>query len=62
MFAVRRQISTPQQASPGVKPEVSDNIDLEKLQSTPALDERRIDALVAFMKMLTDKRYEHLVQ
>jgi hypothetical protein len=41
---------------------VADNIDLEKLQSTPALDNRRIEALVAFMKMLTDKRYEHLVK
>ena len=52
----------PATGEPWGEAEVSHNIDLEKLQSTPALDERRIDALVAFMKMLTDKRYEHLVQ
>ena len=52
----------PATGEPWGEAEVSENIDLEKLQSTPALDERRIDALVAFMKMLTDKRYEHLVQ
>ena len=44
------------------EPEITENIALQELESAPALDERRIDALVAFMKMLTDKRYEHLVQ
>jgi cytochrome c peroxidase len=43
-------------------PEVADNIALEELQSTSALDDRRIDALVAFMRMLTDKRYEPLLE
>jgi len=44
------------------EPEVAENIALEELESGDALDERRINALVAFMKMLTDKRYEHLVK
>jgi cytochrome c peroxidase len=35
---------------------------MEKLESGNALDERSIDALVIFMKMLTDQRYEHLVK
>ena len=52
----------PDTGEPWGEPEVAENIDIEKLESTPALDERRIQALVAFMKMLTDKRYEHLVQ
>jgi cytochrome c peroxidase len=43
------------------EPEVAENIDFEKLESAPALDDERIDALVAFMKLLTDQRYEHLV-
>jgi cytochrome c peroxidase len=43
-------------------PEVADNLALEELQSTRALDERGIDALVAFMRMLTDKRYEPLLE
>ena len=28
-------------------------------ETGPALDNKRIDALVAFMKTLTDRRYEH---
>ncbi|MES2626919.1 MAG: cytochrome c peroxidase [Pseudomonadota bacterium] len=43
-------------------PEVANNIALEELQSTRALDERSVDALVAFMRMLTDKRYEPLLE
>lgn len=33
----------------------------EELTHGPALDDRRIDALVAFLKTLTDQRYEHLL-
>lgn len=44
------------------EPEVAANIALEELQSTRALDDRSIDALVAFMRMLTDKRYEPLLE
>jgi cytochrome c peroxidase len=43
-------------------PEVAENIALEKLEAGRALDERRIDALLAFMHMLTDQRYEPLLQ
>jgi cytochrome c peroxidase len=43
-------------------PEVAENLALEELESTRALDERSIDALVAFMRMLTDKRYEPLLE
>ena len=43
-------------------PEVAENLALEELQSTRALDDQRIDALVAFMRMLTDKRYEPLLE
>lgn len=43
------------------EPEVVENIALEELESGPALDDERIDALVAFMKILTDRRYEHLL-
>ncbi len=42
-------------------PEVVDNLSLEELETGPALDDRRIDALVAFMQALTDQRYEHLL-
>jgi len=42
-------------------PEVADNIAYEKLQAGRALDARSIDALVAFLAMLTDQRYEPLL-
>jgi len=42
-------------------PEVPENLALEELESGRVLDERGIDALVAFMRMLTDKRYEVLL-
>jgi cytochrome c peroxidase len=41
-------------------PEISDNIDTDKLRSV-FLVERQIDALMAFLYMLTDARYEHLL-
>ncbi|MCV2403004.1 methylamine utilization protein MauG [Marinomonas sp. C2222] len=43
------------------EPEVAQNIDFENLEVGPAFDERRVDALVAFLKSLTDQRYEHLL-
>ena len=44
------------------EPEVAENLSLEELEHGPALDDKRIDALVAFLKTLTDKRYEHLLE
>ena len=42
-------------------PEVAANISAEELEAGRALDARSIDALLAFMHMLTDKRYEPLL-
>lgn len=42
-------------------PEVPENIAMTELTSAPALDDKRVDAIVAFLKTLTDKRYEHLL-
>ena len=42
-------------------PEVEDTISLDILQKGDALDERRVNAIVAFLKTLTDKRYEDLL-
>ncbi len=41
-------------------PEYKDTISLDELKAKKQSD-RKIDALVAFMKTLTDKRYEHLL-
>ena len=43
-------------------PEVPENLALEELESGRALDTRSVDALIAFMRMLTDKRYEPLLE
>ncbi|RTE67209.1 methylamine utilization protein MauG [Amphritea opalescens] len=55
-----RQIN-PETEQPWAAPEVQQNISLKELESGPALADQRIDALVAFMKTLTDKRYEALL-
>lgn len=55
-----RQIN-PETGTRWAPPETAENIDMEKLETGPGLDDRRIDALVAFLKTLTDKRYEPLL-
>lgn len=50
----------PETGKPFAPPEVAQNISMKELETGPALDDKRIDALVAFLKTLTDKRYENL--
>lgn len=50
----------PATGRPWAPPEVPGTLSLKELESGPALDDRRIDALVAFLKTLTDRRYETL--
>lgn len=47
---------------PWAAPEVPDTISLTELEKGDALDTRRENALVAFLKTLTDKRYEPLLK
>ncbi|HEY0963243.1 MAG TPA: cytochrome c peroxidase [Pseudomonadales bacterium] len=42
-------------------PEVPENLALDELESGRALGDKEIDGLVAFMRMLTDQRYERLL-
>ncbi|PWC59743.1 methylamine utilization protein MauG [Azospirillum sp. TSH7] len=51
----------PETGKPWGPPEVAANLSTKELESAPALDTRRVKALVAFMKTLTDSRYEHLL-
>lgn len=53
----KRQIN-PETGKPWGAPEVAHSLAFEELTVGPALDDRRVDALVAFMKTLTDQRYE----
>lgn len=52
----------PETGQPWGAPEVADNLARQELEHGPALDDRRVDALVAFLKTLTDRRYEHLLE
>ncbi|MCK5902593.1 MAG: methylamine utilization protein MauG [Cocleimonas sp.] len=59
--SAKRRIN-PETGKPWAVPEVAENIALKELQTGPALANQRINALVAFLKILTDKRYEHLLE
>ena len=52
----------PETGEPWGEPEVAENLSLEDLEHGPGLDDRRVDALVAFMKTLTDRRFEPLLE
>lgn len=56
------RITNPETGKPWAEPEVADNLALEELQDGPALEDERVDAIVAFLKTLTDQRYEHLLE
>lgn len=55
-----RQIN-PETGQRWAAPEVDGTLSMADLTHGPALEDERIDALVAFMKTLTDARYEHLL-
>lgn len=57
----RRQIN-PETGEPWGEPDVPGSLSLKELETGPALDDRRVDALVAFLKTLTDARYEPLLE
>ncbi|MBN9886392.1 cytochrome-c peroxidase [Salipiger abyssi] len=52
----------PETGEPFAAPEIAENIAMEELTEGPALDDKRIDALVAFLETLTDARYEGLLE
>ncbi|GGK50679.1 cytochrome-c peroxidase [Salinarimonas ramus] len=51
----------PETGEPFGPPPHPETLALEELEHGPALDDQRIDALVAFLKTLTDERYEALL-
>lgn len=58
--SAKRQIN-PETGAQWAPPEVPENLSLEELEFGPALKDREIDALVAFLRTLTDRRYEPLL-
>lgn len=63
-YTSRRPIAkiNPETNAPWGDPEVDANLSLTELQSGLMLDDGRVDALVAFLETLTDKRYEPLLE
>ena len=59
--SAKRQIN-PETGQPWDKPEVAANLSTKELKTGPGLDDKRINALVAFLRTLTDKRYEPLLK
>lgn len=55
-----RRLINPETNEPWGEPDVNATINRTDLQM-PELDDRKIEALEAFLKTLTDKRYEHLL-
>ena len=52
----------PETGAPWGSPEVADTLSMKELTEGPALDNKRMEALVAFMETLTDQRYEYLLE
>lgn len=59
--SAKRQIN-PETGEHWAEPEVATNLSMKELETGPALKDKRIDALVAFLKTLTDRRYEPLLK
>lgn len=57
---IKRNIN-PETNQPWGAPEVEKTVNLKDL-AAKKLTDRKVDALVAFLKTLTDKRYEHLLE
>lgn len=59
--APARQID-PETGKAWAEPEIAGTLSMKELETGPALDDRRINALVAFLRTLTDKKYEPLLE
>lgn len=61
-YTNKNRTLNPETKKPWAKPEVEvGKSDMKLLKEGRALNERKIKALVAFMNLLTDKKYEHLI-
>jgi cytochrome c peroxidase len=56
-----RQVN-PETGEVWAAPEVDGTLSMTELEMGPSLDDQRVDALVAFLKTLTDRRYEPLLE
>ena len=57
-----RHATNPETQQPWGAPEVPSGIELSRLRAGQPMDDERIELLVAFLRTLTDRRYENLLQ
>lgn len=57
----KKRVNNPETGKPWAKAEVEATVN-KKLLEAKKITDRKVDALIAFMKLLTDKRYEHLIE
>lgn len=57
----KERVLNPETSSSWDEPEVKETIAIKELKAN-AQNDRKIDALVAFMKLLTDEKYEYLLE
>lgn len=55
------RVNNPETGKPWGSPEVKDTVNLKDLRAKKLTD-KKITALIAFMELFTDKRYEHLLE
>ena len=61
-YVNKERVNNPETGKPWAVPEVKvGKKDMKLLKDAKALTQRKVEALVAFMNLLTDKRYEHLI-
>ncbi|VVM25623.1 Cytochrome c551 peroxidase (EC [uncultured Gammaproteobacteria bacterium] len=58
----KSRTTNPETNQPWAAAEVPETIDFNDLKKGKKLSDKKVNALVAFLKTLTDKRYEHLLK
>lgn len=58
----KSRIINPETKKPWAKPAAPETVNHKLLKQGKALSDHKINALLAFLKTLTDKKYEHLIQ
>lgn len=62
MAAQGNHPTNPETGAAWADPDVNATVNREVLQATKALTDTKIDALIAFLKLLTDEKYEDLIE
>lgn len=56
------RVTNPETGLPWAAPEVPDTVNFRLLEKGKKMSDHRLNAVIAFLELLTDKRYEHLIK